>query len=189
MIETSETTALQVANFFLREAEKSQAELTLLKLIKLVYLGYGWSTAILKRPIFAETIEAWPYGPVVPNVYHAFKHYGRSPILGYDRDLDIQDQATEAEGTYAVEYGIVRKRPPVFPEDADVCTVLDWVWRRYAPYTAASLSRMTHREGSPWSQAMERSGGGCIPHEVIHDYYLGKYQELQNRQKQNEAQP
>ena len=35
---------------------------------------------ILKKPCFYENIEAWKYGPVVPNVYSEFKMYGSNDI-------------------------------------------------------------------------------------------------------------
>lgn len=33
-----------------------------------------------QEPCFSDEIEAWDSGPVVPAVYHKFKHFGGSDI-------------------------------------------------------------------------------------------------------------
>lgn len=55
--------------------------MSLLKLIKLVYLAYGWSIALDYR-LFDEPIVAWKHGPVIRSLYHEFKHFGAAPIKG-----------------------------------------------------------------------------------------------------------
>ena len=65
-------TAFHIANYFLWRAWEEGVEVTPLKLIKLVYIAYGWNLVLNKdRPkLFEERIEAWKYGPVIPSVYH-----------------------------------------------------------------------------------------------------------------------
>ena len=50
--------------------------MTNLRLQKLLYFAQGWHLARFGRPLFDASIEAWPYGPVVPEVYRAYKEYG-----------------------------------------------------------------------------------------------------------------
>ena len=64
------------ANWFIQ----SLPSLTPLKLQKLIYYAHGWHLAIRNAPLIDEVIEAWEYGPVVPNVYHEFKKFGNRPI-------------------------------------------------------------------------------------------------------------
>lgn len=55
---------------------------------------------------FADDIEAWQFGPVVPNVYYYFCGYGAMPItasyqtnLVMDFGLNVVDQIVEAKRT------------------------------------------------------------------------------------------
>jgi len=51
-----------------------------MQLIKLVYIAHGWTLGLYNQPLIGKQVEAWTYGPVIPSVYHDFKHYGRDPI-------------------------------------------------------------------------------------------------------------
>ena len=52
----SEYTASHLANFFLDEAEKEGIGVSPMKLLKLVYIGYGWMIAALGKAPFDEPI-------------------------------------------------------------------------------------------------------------------------------------
>ncbi len=74
-------TALDIANYFLFKAQQEEQELlSNLKLQKLIYYAQGLYLAMNDEPLFADSIEAWKYGPVVPNLYHEFKKYGTGGI-------------------------------------------------------------------------------------------------------------
>lgn len=46
--------------------------------------------------MFFDTIEAWDFGPVVPNVYHTFKMYGGGQIpYFYADEYDIKDAISD----------------------------------------------------------------------------------------------
>jgi len=68
--------SMAVANWFIDHVRN----LTPLKLQKLIYYAHGWHLALRDQPLIDELIEAWEYGPVVPNVYHEFKEFGNQPI-------------------------------------------------------------------------------------------------------------
>src|ERR1700733_10714172 len=72
--------ARTVANYFLDLADRDSIAITPLKLQKLVYLAHGWSLAFRSKPLVRQNIEAWRYGPVIPDLYHAFKRFGGSRI-------------------------------------------------------------------------------------------------------------
>lgn len=64
--------------------------MTHLKLQKLCYYAQGYALAILGRPLFKDSIEAWEHGPVVRAVYERFRGSGRNPItpsLGFNEHI------------------------------------------------------------------------------------------------------
>lgn len=55
-------------------------DVTPLKLQKLLYYCQGYALALTGKPLFADPIEAWKYGPVVGSVYREYKAYGKCCI-------------------------------------------------------------------------------------------------------------
>jgi uncharacterized phage-associated protein len=151
---------LAVANYFVRKAIERGGEelLTPMKLVKLVYIAHGWHLALFDEPLIGEAVEAWKYGPVVPTVYHDFKHY---------RDAQIRKEAVVAKG-----------RKLVLPDidDDHVAAFLDKVWDAYRRFTAGQLSTMTHEKNTPWYTVWNEKGGSdrqgaIIPNELIRQHY------------------
>ncbi len=137
--------AAQVAN---RLRELSGETLTALQLLKLVYISHGWSFPINDRPLMGERIEAWQYGPVVPNLYHAIKGFRAEPVRNPIPDGDT-------------------------PLDASDKRVIDAVYRTYGQYSGGQLSAMTHRPGTPWAIAWERGRNSEITNDMIEEHYKG----------------
>jgi len=74
---------LNVAYAILEKADESGTSVTPMQLQKLLYFVNGWFLETQEgRDLFQNKFEAWTWGPVMPNVYHAFKGYGKSPITG-----------------------------------------------------------------------------------------------------------
>lgn len=89
--------AFDIAQYFLCKAQESDQELlSNMKLQKLVYYAQGLHLAVNDAPLFKEKIEAWTYGPVVTELYHAYKPYGASGIPApEDFDLLSIDENTQ----------------------------------------------------------------------------------------------
>lgn len=122
--------ATDVAAYFLAKVEVEDGELiSNLKLQKLLYYAQGNHLALHGEILFPEPIEAWNHGPVVPSVYHEYKHYGASNIP-CPEDFD------------ATQYG------------EDVQDFLDEVYSVYGQFSAWKLRQMTHEE-PPWKEAFE----------------------------------
>lgn len=78
---TPKYSAFDIAKYFLLRAQNEGQELlSNLKLQKLVYYAQGLYLAMNDKPLFKDKIEAWNYGPVVPNLYHHYKECGASGI-------------------------------------------------------------------------------------------------------------
>lgn len=58
-------TAHDVARYIVER----KAPLSAMKLQKLLYYSQAWSLVLDDAPLFKEEIQAWAYGPVVPDIY------------------------------------------------------------------------------------------------------------------------
>lgn len=135
-----------VANYFLDRAEIEVSPVTQLKLLKLIYIGYGWTLALTNKRLFSETIEAWKHGPVVPSIYHEFKDFGSNAIdrRSYDFDLDSADFFA-----------------PQIPEtNSETRLILDRVWSVYKNFSGWDLRQKTHEEDSPWRRVYNAAERG-----------------------------
>ncbi len=159
-----------VANYFIDAANKAGTPLTTMKLVKLLYIAYGWVIATKNISLFKEDIEAWRYGPVVPSIYHEFKHFGSSPIKDtYSQEYDpfIDEKARTPR--------VSEKETP------EIAEILNIVWDVYGSKSASTLMRMTHKKDTPWDKVynqQKETYGGVIPPQSIKDYYQGVIEEL-----------
>ncbi|HEX2981988.1 MAG TPA: type II toxin-antitoxin system antitoxin SocA domain-containing protein [Ignavibacteriales bacterium] len=74
--ETNMYNALQAANYFIKKALDEGIPVDPMKLQKLLYFAYGWYYAYYDKPLFRDQLKAWQWGPVIEDIYHAFKKYG-----------------------------------------------------------------------------------------------------------------
>ena len=154
--------AKAVANYFLDKGDAKGVPISPMKVIKLVYVAHGWSLALTGKALINEIVEAWAYGPVIPEIYHAFKEFVDNPIT---------NRAYLPEGLEVSPTDII---------DNDKFTVgelLDLVWDNYKDFTALELSDLTHREGTPWHTISKKWTFRLIKHtpirnEDIRDYYV-----------------
>jgi len=85
-----------------------EGDLTNLKLQKLLYYVQMLSIEKLGKPAFSNTIEAWKYGPVIPDVYHEYSTHGKNvitiekPTFSLDSEglKVIVDQVVKDKGKY-----------------------------------------------------------------------------------------
>jgi uncharacterized phage-associated protein len=158
-------TAQHVANFFLEKAAETENNLTPMKLIKLVYIGYGWYLALIGKKLFNENIEAWQHGPVIPSLYHEFKHFGSNRIktMATTYDFETMD-LTE----------------PHIPEsDSTANLILNKVWAAYCQFSGWALRDKTHENGTPWSMTFSQNGSGeVIADDLIKPHFKSKISEI-----------
>lgn len=72
--------AMDLANYIVDKCIKDNVPITNLQLQRILYFI---QKDFLKRgsPAFSDYIEAWWFGPVVPNVYFCFCGFGAMPIF------------------------------------------------------------------------------------------------------------
>lgn len=117
--------AKKIAYFLLKLAEQNDIPLSNMELQKLLYFAQGKFLAKYGKPLFEEDMQAWKYGPVVPEAYQEFRRFGSSPIFLQEQNIGLSDDLSQHLGEILSEY-----------------SHLDGI----------QLSKMTHSE-RPWIQA------------------------------------
>lgn len=141
-------TAMDIASFFIQLANSLPNDhIDNLKLNKLCYYAQGWSIARFGRPLFNDEIQAWDYGPVIPEVYRAYKPCGKNPIQDANQPFDEKRLSS------------------------DDLTLLTDVYIEYGKYTSSALITLTHEKSSPWDQVYVPGENRIITPEIIGDYF------------------
>lgn len=148
-----------IANEFLKRAKFESRSLTNMQLKKLPYIAHGWGLALYGRRLVSAQAEAWPYGPVYPELYKSLRQYG---------PLEVADMIHENDGDpYAEESGPTLEAHL----DKDETDLVNGVWEGYKKFDAFQLSNMTHRVGTPWTKTWESKGRAPIDDEDIKAHY------------------
>lgn len=160
--------AIAVANEFLAVAKKHGELLTPMKLQKLVFYAHGWSLALAQEPLVSNRIEAWAWGPVIPDLYRQFRMYGNEPIL-----RPACYTALRGSG-----FAVVTPSLDDYPNDAgkrEARRIIERVWEIYGKFSAAKLSNATHAKGTPWEQVYKEGQQSIeILNPIIADYFKGQ---------------
>lgn len=136
-------TAKEVASYFIAKAcALPENDLTNLKLQKMLYYAqvehitqYSGNGSVL----FADQIEAWQYGPVIPSVYNWLSQCGSYTISDFDIEL--------AETSFS----------------GDLKGFLDDVFNRYIRHSAWALVDETHKTDQPWAAIFDDGKGNHQP--------------------------
>ena len=125
--------ATDVASYILNQT----GEITAMRLEQLLYYSQAWHLVWEQTPLFNDPIEAWAYGPFIPNVYE--HHHGLFKVGSSTFPMG------DASGLSASEV-------------SSVDGVIDF----YNTLTAQNLSDLTHGQG-PWRDARGEapSGAAC----------------------------
>ena len=139
-----------VGQYFLSKTDDETEDfISNLKLQKLAYYAQGLYLALHNEPLFAESIEAWTYGPVVPSLYHQYKDYG-SGCITPPTDFDVSVLTDQARD------------------------VLDEVYQVYGQFSGWKLRDMTHEE-APWQEAYaKKSLPKIISQAAMKKYFLAQ---------------
>ena len=168
--------AKAIANYFLELAERDGKEISPLKLQKLIYFAHGWHLAIKNAPLLDDRVEAWEWGPVIPDLYHEFKDFGNGPIKR--RATVWKARGTKLSFTEPTIDSYPNTEANEFAKE-----LVNQVWEVYGKFTAIQLSNMTHSPGSPWEQTRQLSEGR--KNTDISDELIG--QDFQQKAKANES--
>lgn len=152
--------SIAVANGFLDLAKGAHVPpMTNMKIQKLVYIAHGFTLAMCDgAPLISGHVHAFQWGPVIPALYEQLKQFGSNPVSG-PIDMLPETAAFDAHDPAAIDAAVVRG-----------------VWDKYGKLSAAELSNITHKHGTPWDVTWKERPFGIIRNEVIRAHYLGLIQ-------------
>lgn len=137
-----------VVDFFIDSAlNDPENNMTNLRIQKLLFLAQGWALARYDKLLFADNIEAWDFGPVVPQIYQRLKTSGSDKIKGV-MDDDYASHFSEQEAMLLID-----------------------VLNAYDIYSTSGLVSLTHQRGTPWEKVYVKGKNNIIPTDSIRDYF------------------
>lgn len=135
---------LDIAKYVIYYCTRKGYLITNLKLQKMLYFIQAAFLVYKGFSCFEEEIEAWDFGPVVPEVYREYKVFGNSNIFLFDRKIpDISEEDRE-----------------MINDMVDQCS----------EYSAAALVRITHDQ-APWKHAYKKYYNNIITKRSIEEYF------------------
>ena len=119
-----------------------------LKLQKLLYYCQAISFFTSDKELFIDEVEAWQYGPVVPEVYREYKSNGFDVIQPTNKIINISDSERE---------------------------IIDLTLSYYGEMSGLELMRKTHKE-TPWLNNYSVGESKIIPKEDIKKFAKKTYE-------------
>ena len=150
---------LEVCRHVIRYCNLHEYSVSNLKLQKLLYFiqAYFLIESPSEQPCFHEAIEAWDFGPVVPEAYREFKQFGST-------DIPFQDFFFDYSSGDIFDGERVPFRDNIISlEDKKL---IDAVIEKFKYYTATDLVRITHNQ-KPWQEAHMRKYNREITHDSM----------------------
>lgn len=151
-----------IVNWFIDKNKTNPANLTHLKIQKLLYFAQGHHLTKFNIPLFEDDFCAWRYGPVVDRVYHQLKNFGSDVIETKIQDHTITLQSSMPwAGTAAIE-----------DDDLQTLNFLEEFWPLYSPINPWGLVNIANRDNGPWRKIADaistwESNSKIVPKELI----------------------
>lgn len=116
--------ANEIAKYLINKTANSEGGelISNLKLQKLLYYSQAYFYAKYEKPLFNEKIFAWHYGPVILEVYHNYKSFGKRGIPAEESNINLLKKEKD---------------------------MTDEVFDYFGQFSALKLVSMTHAE-KPW---------------------------------------
>lgn len=155
--------AIDIARYVVNYSWKINKPISNLKLQKLLYFIQGNFLRNLNKPCFDDEIEAWNYGPVVPNVYSEFKRFGSNYISEIEYYYEYDRNKIEP---------IRKQYEDTLFESEEERKIIEEVIEMCKNFSASYLVDLTHRQ-SPWKKAYRRNNN-IITIELMREFFCDK---------------
>ncbi len=138
---------LSIARYIIQRCNSQNRPISNLKLQKILYFVQAEFLVTRNQACFSENIEAWDFGPVVPEVYQKYKIFGSANIPVFRKnDNNVKIPLSDRE---------------ILNEIIDECS----------RYSASTLVDITHHQ-TPWIEAYNKPGhNNVITKESIRKYF------------------
>lgn len=151
---------LDIARYIINYGNECGYNISNLKLQKILYFVQASFLVENHEECFTERIEAWDFGPVVPEVYQEFKMYGSSTIPYIDSYIDLSNGIWESTRKPYDESIISFEDRKIIDEMVDQCS----------KYSARDLVEITHSQ-APWTDSYVKGWNNEITKESIYNYF------------------
>lgn len=141
-----------IAKYLMKLAKEDGQGIDPMKLIKLTYIAQGYYLGFKDKPLFSNKIQAWKFGPVIPELYYVIKPFGYNNIDSIVLDLHTRNEIKDEDKKF-----------------------LKSLWGAYKNVSGIRLSELTHEENTHWSKSyIDGVNNINIDEDVIKDYYKNK---------------
>lgn len=106
--------ALELSKYIISKCINDKDPITNLQLQKILYYIQYDFLSNRNEPIFSDDIEAWAFGPVIPNVYYYFSVFGSDFI---DAKFENYQEIIDNESIRNIIDSIVEKKRKLNPWD------------------------------------------------------------------------
>lgn len=136
--------ASDIANYIITKCENDGIPISNLQLQKILYYIQRDYARTTGNQLFSDRIEAWQFGPVIPDVYYTYAVFGGTPILS------SSDSTCDS-----ISPSIAKIIDPIIEDK-----------RNLNPWT---LVEDTHKSGGAWDEIYQDGEGNRqeIPLELI----------------------
>ncbi|SCH46168.1 Uncharacterized phage-associated protein [uncultured Clostridium sp.] len=154
---------LDVCRYVINYSNKHDYGISNLKLQKVLYFiqAYFLTNKKSHTPCFNEKIEAWDFGPVVPEAYHEYKQYGSGDIPTIKSYILFDNENIWNSKRVLCNDDVITN------EDKNL---IDKVVDKFSDYSATDLVSLTHRQ-SPWIDVYVPHQNNEITLDAIRKYF------------------
>lgn len=138
--------AVDVAKYVICYCKQHRHFVSNLKLQKILYFIQANFLVELQKPCFCEEIEAWDFGPVVPEVYKSYRMFGTANIPYLEKSEIFQS----------------------ISEQDKKC--MDEIIEKCSKYSTSELVAITQKQ-LPWMEAYQKYYHNVISKDVIRNYF------------------
>lgn len=89
--------ANEISKYIVKYSEKKDYGISNLKLQKVLYYVQIYFLVKTETPCFMNKIEAWNFGPVIPDVYRKYKQFGSADIPAIGGEIAEFDESIIAD--------------------------------------------------------------------------------------------
>lgn len=159
---------LDVSRYIINYCNDNKIFISNLKLQKLLYFVQAYFLIKKNEACFKEDIEAWTYGPVVPEAYHEFKGYGSNHIPSISSYYQLSIGKTPGKFLDFSEVPV--KKDDIKEVDRDL---IDVVLKEFSKQSSFNLVEKTHKQ-LPWKEAYNNPTNKVISLDAIKNYFLNE---------------